>query len=158
MIQFMRVIRRLFNSASIPSDLGVKICADLNARIAKGGLPKMMGIRIESASPTEKMLEASMRLQEHHLAPNGYCHGGSVVSLADTAAGAATYMCLPRNAKNFTTIELKSNFVGTALEGMLTCRVDQLHAGKSTQLWNATVVGPCGKVMAHFRATQLILY
>lgn len=66
---------------------------------------------------------------------------------------------LPDKAKNFTTVELKSNFVSTALEGELTCRATQLHGGKTTQVWDATVLSSStGKPMAYFRATQLIMY
>lgn len=158
MAQFMRLARNLSKTTSTPTKHCKQLLADLNARISLGGLPKLMGVCIDSVSLTENTLIASMQLQEHHLAPNGYCHAGSVVSLADTAAGAATFVCLPPDAKNFTTIELKSNFVATALEGTLTCRAELLHAGKSTQLWNATVFAPSGVPMAHFRATQLILY
>lgn len=67
-------------------------------------------------------------------------------------------MLLPKSAKNFTTIELKSNFVDSALEGKLTCRAMQLHSGKSTQVWDAVVTSPGGKPMAYFRATQMIMY
>jgi uncharacterized protein (TIGR00369 family) len=59
----------------------------------------------------------------------------------------------------FTTIELKTNFFGTALEGALVCTASPLHQGRSTQVWDARVV-PEGsdKAIAQFRCTQMILW
>ena len=64
---------------------------------------------------------ASMRceVQPIHLAPNGFLHAGVVVTLADTAAGYGCVGNWPKGASGFTTIELKSNFTGTLLDGKL---------------------------------------
>ena len=51
------------------------------------------------------------------LAPNGYLHAATVVGLADTACGLATRALLPEGATGFTTIELKTNFLGTVARG-----------------------------------------
>ena len=42
-------------------------------------------------------------------------------------------------AKNFTTVELKSNHVGTAREGKIIAKATAVHLGRSTQVWDATV-------------------
>lgn len=52
------------------------------------------------------------------LAPNGYLHAAAIITLADTACGYGTFTDLPSGAQNFTTIELKSNFLGTAVKGL----------------------------------------
>ena len=54
---------------------------------------------------------------KEHLAPNGYLHAAAVVALADTACGYGCIVSLPEGAANFTTAELKANFIGTAREG-----------------------------------------
>ena len=76
------------------------------------------------------------------LAPNGYLHAASVLLLADTAAGYACMAHLPEGAKNFTTIELKSNFLGTAREGTMRTECRAEHLGRTTHVWSATVFGP----------------
>jgi len=58
---------------------------------------------------------------KQHLAPNGYLHAATVVALADTACGYGCMTSLPEGASGFTTIELKANFLGTALEGGVIC-------------------------------------
>jgi len=90
---------------------------------------------------------------------NGYLHAGAVVSLADTCCGYATVRNLPEGAEGFTTIELKSNFIGSTLEGDAVCVATPAHKGRTTQVWNAEVhAGKTGKAIAHFRCTQMILY
>jgi 1,4-dihydroxy-2-naphthoyl-CoA hydrolase len=95
-------------------------------------------------------------IAQQHLAPNGYLHAGSVVALADTACG---YGCFMSSASNFTTAELKANFIGTALKGRLTCEARLVHGGRTTQVWDAEVKSEAsGKTIALFRCTQIILY
>ena len=65
---------------------------------------------------------------------------------------------LPDGASGFTTIELKSNFLGTALEGRIVATATLVHGGRTTQIWDATVTGPTGKTIALFRCTQMVLW
>jgi uncharacterized protein (TIGR00369 family) len=97
-------------------------------------------------------------LREELLAPNGYLHAGTVVALADSACGYGCIASLPDGASGFTTIELKTNFLGTALSGTLTCESQRIHGGRTTQVWDAAVKDESGKTLALFRCTQLLLY
>ncbi len=126
-------------------------------QFGKGTLPHHLGITISSVSEGEVVAQLSVTPQ--HLAPNGFLHAGSVVTLADTACGYACFAHLPDGAENFTTIELKSNHLGTAREGVVVATAQAVHLGRTTQVWDATVVNQAsGKVMALFRCTQMILY
>ena len=78
-------------------------------------LPGRFGLVVTRIA--EGRLDAEVTIQPWMLAPNGYLHAASVLLLADTSAGYATFAHLPEKAKNFTTIELKTNFLGTALAG-----------------------------------------
>src|ERR1700759_1259174 len=59
----------------------------------------------------------SMIVREEHLAPSGYLHAATVVALADTACGYGCLGSLPDGKTGFTTIELKTNLLGTAQVG-----------------------------------------
>ena len=73
--------------------------------------------------------------------------------------GYGTRSHYPPGGVSFTTIELKSNFLGTAREGALTCVATLAHGGRTTQIWDATVRNAdTGKTLALFRCTQLIIY
>jgi uncharacterized protein (TIGR00369 family) len=120
-------------------------------------LPGLVGFEVLDAVPGN--LKARMRVRPDLLAPNGYLHAASVIALADSACGYGTMFDLPDGASGFTTIELKSNFVSTLLEGTAVCQASRVHKGRTTQIWDA-VVGEEGndKTLALFRCTQMILY
>jgi uncharacterized protein (TIGR00369 family) len=129
---------------------------ELNAR-SEGKLPGHMGIHFTAIAAGEA--SAELTVASHHLAPNGYLHAGTVVTLADTACGYGCIATLPEGAVNFTTLELKSNHLGTAREGTIAVTAKVAHTGRTTQVWDATVVHQdTGKTIALFRCTQMILY
>ena len=122
----------------------------------KGSLPGLLGVRVTGLE--EGVLTAELTVRSELLAPNGFLHAATVIGLADTACGYACLAHLPDNARNFTTIELKSNFLGTSTEGTIRAVAKAVHLGRSTQVWDATVTAPDGKTMALFRCTQMVLY
>ncbi len=122
----------------------------------EGTLPGRFGLVVTRLA--EGALDAELEIQPWMLAPNGYLHAASVLLLADTTAGYASMVHLPEGAKNFTTVELKSNFLGTAKEGLIRTECLADHLGRTTHVWSATVFGPNGKKIALFRCTQMILW
>jgi 1,4-dihydroxy-2-naphthoyl-CoA hydrolase len=131
--------------------------ADSFNQFGKAYLPGLLGIVVNEIG--ENVLTAEFTVTQSHLAPNGYLHAGSVVTLADTACGYACVAHLPEGASSFTTIELKSNFIGTAREGVVECEAKAVHAGRNTQVWDALVRHrDSGKLIATFRCTQMILW
>lgn len=123
----------------------------------RSGLPALIGFEVVEAD--SGLLRARMPVTDSLLAPNGYLHAASVIALADTACGFGTRLDLPETASGFTTIELKTNFLGTVLEGVVNCEARRVHNGRSTQVWDAEVrVEATGKVIALFRCTQMVLY
>lgn len=129
--------------------------AEWNARGAET-FPGYIGIEITESTPD--VVRARMPIAKRLHAPNGFLHAGSVITLADTCCGYGTVMNLPDGAMGFATIELKSNFLGTALEGDVTCTARPVHRGRTTQVWDAEVRSESsGKTIALFRCTQQIL-
>ncbi|CAB3776756.1 Putative esterase [Paraburkholderia caffeinitolerans] len=122
----------------------------------RGRLPELIGFR--AVALDQGLLRGELEIRSELLAPNGFLHAATVICLADTACGYGCLAHLPPGAKNFTTIELKSNFMGTAREGTLSVVATGVHLGRSTQVWDATVTGPDGKTTALFRCTQMVLY
>ncbi len=119
-------------------------------------LPGKFGLTVTRIE--EGQLDAQLLIAPWMLAPNGFLHAASIILLADTAAGYACMAHLPAGSKNFTTLELKSNFLATACEGTLRTECRAEHLGRTTQVWAATVFGPNDKKLALFRCTQLVLW
>jgi len=123
----------------------------------QGKLPGLLGLEITSIAKGEAA--GRIELKPHHMAPNGYLHAATVIALADTLAGYGCVASLPEGASGFTTIELKSNFLGTAREGVIAGSARLVHGGRTTQVWDAEVKAEAtGKTIALFRCTQMVLY
>lgn len=119
-------------------------------------LPGRFGLVVTRIA--EGALDAEVALQPWMMAPNGFLHAASVLLLADTAAGYASIAHLPEGAKNFTTIELKTNFLGTVRNGTIRTECRAEHLGRTTHVWSSVVAAADGRRLALFRCTQLVLW
>lgn len=129
---------------------------ELRSRVAEG-YPSSLSP--EAVELTGEQVVLSATVDERHHAGNGFLHAGALVTLADTACGYGTLAGLPATASGFTTIELKSNHVATIIAGPIIVTATRMHAGRTTQLWDATVkAAETGRTLALFRCTQMILY
>jgi 1,4-dihydroxy-2-naphthoyl-CoA hydrolase len=117
--------------------------------------PGFLGIEVTKLELGEA--EGTLRVEPHYMAPNGYLHAGAIVSLADTICGYGCVASLPEGKTNFTTIELKTNFVSAPRGDVIQCEGRLVHGGRTTQVWDATIVGEEGAPVALFRCTQLLL-
>ena len=121
-----------------------------------GRLPGLVGFRVLALE--RGRLDAELDIRPELLAPNGYLHAATVIALADTASGFGCLAHLPDDNHNFTTIELKCNFLSTAREGTIACTARAAHLGRATQVWDATVTRKAdGATIALFRCTQMVL-
>jgi len=122
-----------------------------------GTLPGTLGIVITQVGP--EGVRAELAVRKPLMAPNGFLHAGSIIALADTSAGYGCVANLPVGATGFTTVELKSNHLGTARDGTIDCQATPVHLGRTTQVWDAVITHrQTGKVIALFRCTQMVLY
>ena len=87
--------------------------------LAASCLPGHLGLLITHIGEGE--VRSEMPVGPALMAPNGFLHAGSIVTLADTSAGCGCMASLPAGANGFTTIELKSNHLGTTRDGTLDC-------------------------------------
>ena len=122
-----------------------------------GHLPDLLGL--EWLEARSGYVKGRFTVAKHHMAPNGFLHAASVIALADSACGYGCVVSLPDGANGFTTIELKSNFLGTVREGGVLCEAKLVHGGRQTQVWDAVVTAEAtGKTIALFRCTQMVLH
>jgi len=125
--------------------------------VGAASLPGLVGVEVLTVEGPR--LTSRLTVRPDLMAPIGYLHAATVIALADTTCGYGAWANLPAGASGFTTIELKSNFLGTARDGTVACESTLVHGGRSTQVWDATVTADAtGQTIALFRCTQLILY
>lgn len=127
-----------------------------NAR-SPGSLPGLLGIEVLEMAMGRAV--GRVPLRPELLAPNGFLHAATVIGLADTLCGYGCVAALPEGAVGFTTVETKSNHLGTALTGAIRAEARLVHGGRSTQVWDAEITDEdTGKPIALFRCTQMVLY
>jgi uncharacterized protein (TIGR00369 family) len=136
--------------------MDVPLTFDQLNEAGRGKFPELLGIEFLEGS--RGSVRGRLPLRPDHMAPNGYLHAGAVIGLADSLCGYGTMLSLPDGAIGFTTIEIKTNFLRTALEGLIEGESRLLHGGRTTQIWDATVADERNRPMALFRCTQLLLY
>src|SRR6478735_3233319 len=124
----------------------------------QGFLPGELGIEWDEVA--NGRARGRFKVAKKHMAPNGFMHAASVVALVDSACGYACVASLPEGASGFTTIEIKTNYLGTAKEGeSVACEARLVHGGRMTQVWDAEAKNlTTGKLIAVFRCTQMVLW
>ena len=108
-------------------------------------------VRIE-----DREAEGRLAVDERHLHPGGYVHGGVWVALADTVAAWGTFRNLDPGY-DFTTIELKINVFASATTGdVLRAVAEPHHLGRRTHVWEVRVTNG-DRNAALFACTQAVL-
>lgn len=124
---------------------------------SKGRLPGMVGVELLEIEVGR--VKGQVVIRPELWAPNGFLHAATVIGLADTLCGYGCVAALPEGASGFTTVETKTNHLGTATEGVISCLATMVHSGRTTQVWDATVThNETGKSIALFRCTQMVLW
>lgn len=119
--------------------------------------PGLVGVELEICEPD--LVTGRMTVTESVVAGTGFLWAPVVITLADWLCAAGMSPNLPEGA-SFTTVELKTNFLGSATEGeVVSGRAVPVHRGRSTHVWDVDVRNETkNRTIALFRCTQMILY
>jgi 1,4-dihydroxy-2-naphthoyl-CoA hydrolase len=118
--------------------------------------PGLVGIEVLSVERHE--VTGRLPVTEELVAGTGYLWAPVVVTLADWLCAAGIGEHLPEGS-GFTTIEIKTNFLGTVRAGgAIFGKAWPVHVGSTTQVWDVEVSNEAtSKVIALFRCTQMVL-
>ena len=120
--------------------------------------PGLVGVKILTC--TREEVTGQFEVTEPVVAGTGFLWAPVVITLADWLCAAGIGQHLDREKASFTTIELKTNFLGSAREGEVVFgRARPVHLGRTTQVWDVEVSNQSSqRTIALFRCTQMILY
>ena len=129
----------------------------LNGPSAWGQFPSMIGLEVLEVE--RDVVRGRLETTERLIAGTGYLWAPVVIGLADALCAAGTGANLSEGA-TFTTVELKTNFLGSARPGETIVGVaNPAHVGRTTQVWDVTVTNEAtGRTIALQRCTQMVLY
>jgi uncharacterized protein (TIGR00369 family) len=121
-------------------------------------LPGLLGLEILSCSA--ERVTGRIPVTPPLIAGTGFLWAPVVIALADTLCAYGAGETRPPDSRSFTTVELKTNFLGTVgAGGAILGEARPAHLGRTTQVWDAVVTNEAsGKAIALFRCTQLVLY
>ena len=126
--------------------------ARANERI-RGTFAGVLGMRFTRLTP--ERVEATLDIRPELKQPWGIIHGGAVMTLADTVAGAGAFMNVGPGQESVT-IELKINLIRAVREGTIRAEAVPLHRGRSTSIWETRVTDRLGRLVAATLSTHFV--
>jgi 1,4-dihydroxy-2-naphthoyl-CoA hydrolase len=130
------------------------VTVEASTAVLPGFFPGDLGIELLEIK--DELVRGRIVVDDRHLHPGGYVHGGVWVALADTVAAWGTMRNLPAG-DSFTTAELKMNVFARGKPGdELLASGEPIHRGRRTQVWEVRVRNS-DRLAANFICTQVVL-
>jgi acyl-CoA thioesterase len=114
-------------------------------RLRESNSGRLFGFQLEVAEPGRAVV--LLRVRSKHRQVHGVVHGGILAALADTAAGVACYMLLPRGTR-LATIEMKINYLEPVEKGTILAEARVLRKGRTTAVAECDVRDTAGLLVA----------
>jgi uncharacterized protein (TIGR00369 family) len=114
----------------------------------------LLSMKIKELDWGTSVLE--VELEEKHLQPFGYVHGGAIASVMDAATFWAVFPQV-KDGMGLTTVEIKVNFLAPVREGRLVVKGRCIKIGKTLALGDATIYDAKQNLLAHGTATMMIV-
>ena len=119
---------------------------------AQTGLPKFLGLRVDSVTAGRMVVSLDARDEFHN--PFGSMHGGILAGLVDHVLGAVLYPVIPRGHWAATT-EFKLNYLAPVRTGVVTAEANIISMTKRTAVVRVEVSND-GRPVCAAQGTVLI--
>lgn len=114
----------------------------------------LLSMKIKDLGWGTSILE--VQLEEKHLQPFGFVHGGAIASVMDAATFWAVFPQV-KDRMGLTTVEIKVNFLAPVQKGKLVAKGRCIKIGKTLALGDATIYDENGNLLGHGTATMMIV-
>lgn len=109
---------------------------DLDSLKEKESLVKNLGIEYVETEPERVVM--TMPVDERHVQPMGFLHGGASVVLAETVATVGAWLNCPEGKTAFGT-DIQASHVRPKRDGTLTAVGAPVQVGRTSQLWDVRI-------------------
>lgn len=99
------------------------------------------------------LVMGTLPVDERTVQPFGLLHGGASVVLAESLASVGAWLNLPSATGTAVGIEINANHVRSARSGIVTGEARPIHIGRSTQVWQITILDESQKLICTSRCT-----
>ena len=127
----------------------------MHERVSTQPFPRLMGVEVLEA--TKERVRGRLVVRADLCTSGHILHGGAIMSFADTLGAIGAFLNLPEGAGT-TTIESKTNFIGSAKEGTTVgAETTPIHVGRRTSVWTTRITREDGKLVAIVTQSQMVL-
>ena len=127
----------------------------MNEPVSTQPFPRLMGVEILEAS--RERIRGRLMVRPDLCTSGHILHGGAIMAFADTLGAIGAFLNLPDGAGT-TTIESKTNFIGSAKEASIVdAETTPIHVGRRTSVWQTKITREDGKLVAVVTQSQMVL-
>lgn len=123
--------------------------------MSKGCMVEHLGIEFTEIGAD--YLVATMPVDHRTKQPMGLLHGGASVALAETMGSVGATLTIDLNKQYPVGLEINTNHIKSATEGLVTGTAKSIHLGRGTQVWSIEIHNEDKKLVAISRITIAIL-
>jgi len=134
-----------------PEYLQLEVLNDMS----KGCMVGHLGIEFTEIG--SNYLIATMPVDERTKQPLGMLHGGASVALAETMGSVGATFCLDLSKQYAVGLEINTNHIKSAKNGLVTGKATPVHLGGSTHVWSIEITNESDQLVAISRITMAIL-
>ena len=122
---------------------------------SKGTL--METLDIEYVALGDGFLTAKMPVNSKVHQPYGQLHGGATAALAESVGSAASNFFIDSKNQFINGIQLSINHIKSKREGIVFATAKNIHKGKTTHLWEVTIVDENDNLISVAKMTNIVL-
>ena len=124
---------------------------------APTNMPFSMLMGVDIYEQTKERVRGRMLVRDDLCTAGGILHGGAYMAFADTLGAIGGVMNLAPGART-TTLESKTNFLGSAMVGtVVEGETTPLHVGRRSSVWQTRITNAEGKLLCLVLQTQMTL-
>ncbi|WP_299672469.1 PaaI family thioesterase [uncultured Polaribacter sp.] len=117
----------------------------------------METLDIEYVAVGEDYLTAKMPVNSNVHQPYGQLHGGATAALAESVGSAASNFFIDDKTQFINGIQLSINHIKSKREGVVFATAKNIHKGRTTHLWEVTIVDEDDNLISVAKMTNIVL-
>jgi len=105
----------------------------------------------------EDFIEAKMPVDHRTHQPFGILHGGASVVLAESLGSIAAALCVDMQKQICVGLDINANHIKSVRDGFVYGKVEPIHIGKTTHVWEIKIVNDKAEMVCISRITMAVL-